>query len=533
MNLVESLEHRAAERGGQPAIIETRGGRDTETSFAGLASGSARAAALLASRGVERGSHVLMLAPMSAGLYELLIAVFRLGAVAMFLDPSAGRDHVSRCLRILEPRAFVGSPRAHLLRLFVRELRRVPAKFALGGWAPGAVSCGRGAAAEPLAALARCEAEHPALVTFTSGSTGEPKAVVRTHGFLLAQHRALEKALCLRPGERDLTTLPIFLLANLASGVTSIIPDADLRRPGAIDPRPVLDQIHRLRPSSCGASPAFLERLCEACEEDGRNLAPIRRFFVGGGPVFPNLIERGKRLLPEGELIAVYGSTEAEPIAHVAAGEIAPGDFEHMRGGAGLLAGKPVEDIELAVLRNRWGATIGPFDERAFRDARCAAGATGEIAVSGAHVVRGYLGGRGDSETKFDVGGARWHRTGDLGRLDESGRLWLLGRCSAAIRDARGALYPFAVECAAQQLQGVRRAALAFVGGRRVLAFERSGAHPSEEEARAALRWVQLDAVMRFDRLPLDRRHNTKIDYPKLVAEVERRLRAQSSDQSV
>jgi acyl-CoA synthetase (AMP-forming)/AMP-acid ligase II len=324
--------------------------------------------------------------------------------------------------------------------------------------------------------------------------------VVRSHGFLLEQHRVLEHAISLRPGAIDLTTLPIFLLANLASGMTSVIPAGDLRRPGAVDAQPILAQAARLGVESCGSSPAFAERLCVAGE-----LPSVRRFYVGGGPVFPNLIARLQQSLPRGEVIAVYGSTEAEPIAHIHASEIAPADYERMRGGGGLLAGRPIEEIELAIVPNRWGQPITSFE-------RLAPGHVGEIVVTGGHVVRGYLHGRGDAETKFEANGARWHRTGDLGCLDEQGRLWLLGRCAVAIRDARGALYPFAVECAAQQVPGVRRAALVLAAGKRLLAYEAA----EEIPLRQALAWAQLDEARRLPSIPLDARHNAKVDYPAL-----------------
>ena len=514
MNLVARLLARAAERGDQPAIVEAHRGRDTVTSFSRIAERSARAAAVLETQGIARGDAVLFLAPMGAGLYAWLLGALRLGAVALFLDPSAGRAHVSRCLRRLAPRAFVGSRRAHLLRLVVPEMRRIPVQVCADGRLPFCLS---EAHAEGAAAtLAACADGDPALVTFTSGSTGEPKAVVRSHGLLLEQHRVLEKALALRAGMADLTTLPIFLLANLASGVTSVIPEGDLARPGAVDARPILGQLARWRPQSCGAAPAFVERLCEACEASGSDLGPLARLHVGGAPVFPDLIARATRLLPRGELVAVYGSSEAEPVAHVGGREIEPDELARMREGGGLLAGRPIEDIECAILPARWGTPLGPFTRARFDATRLGPEAAGEIVVSGRHVVGGYLGGEGDAETKFEVDGRRWHRTGDLGRFDAHGRLWLLGRCSAALATAKGMLYPFAVECAAQQVPGVRRAALARIGGRIVLAYEAQ----RSVNLRPALAWAAIDEVRRVDRIPLDARHNSKVDYPALARQL-------------
>src|SRR5262249_2641198 len=131
---------------------------------------------------------------------------------------------------------------------------------------PGAQTLGFDGTAKSLPEIVPAEPDAPALLTFTSGSTGRPKAALRTHGFLLAQYGSLEKSLQLRPGTRDLTTLPIFVLANLGSGVTSVLPDADLRSPGKIAAGPVLRQMDRQRIQTTAASPAFVERLLDECE---------------------------------------------------------------------------------------------------------------------------------------------------------------------------------------------------------------------------------------------------------------------------
>jgi len=493
-----------------PAIIECCG----TTTFAQLEDRVCRAASLLRGAGVAAGDAVLIFQPMSAELYVALLAVFRLGAVAMFLDPSAGRAHLEACCALQAPGALIATAKAHLLRLWSPALRRIPHKFSIGPWVPGATRWRCRERCEPLADLAPVTADTPALLTFTSGSTGRPKAAVRTHGFLIEQHRVLARSIVLEAGEVDLATLPIFTLANLASGVTSVIPEADLRRPGAIEPAPVLAQMRRHAITRCTASPAFFERLLSA---DQGELRALRKIHTGGAPVFPALLTSLRRHAPEAIIEAVFGSTEAEPIAHIEEREIAAEDRAAMLAGRGLLAGAPVSEIQLRILRPQWGTPLGPWTSRQLAAECLPAGEAGEIVVAGGHVLRGYLHGHGDEETKIRIDDTVWHRTGDAGYLDARGRLWLLGRCAARITDARGTLWPFTVECAACALEGVQRAALVEVNGRRVLVLEAEGdnARPVEQ-ARTALAWAQLDEVRLVSRIPLDKRHNAKVDYPTL-----------------
>ena len=244
----------------------------------------------------------------------------------------------------------------------------------------------------------------------------------------------------------------------------------------------------------------------------GGDLAPVHTAAVGGGPVFPDLLARLGRAAPEA--VAVYGSSEAEPIAHLDARDLAPEDRARTAGGGGLLVGRPVPETQTRVIADGWGTALGPLAPQAWDALALPPEASGEIVVAGDHVLAGYLGGVGDAETKVQVGDRVWHRTGDAGRFDARGRLWLLGRCSAAVRDGAGVLYPLQAEAAAREVPGVRLGAL--VPGRRVLAYEGEAAGGTVE---AALAWAGLRAV-RVDRIPLDRRHNAKVDYPALAAMV-------------
>ncbi len=527
MNIAEALRARAAASPATAAILVTRHGHTHAIRFAELDRTAARAAALLNRAGLRSGDLVLVFLPMSAELYVALAALFRLGLVAMFVDPSGGVEHIERCCSLCPPRGLIAGPRGHLLRAISPAVRRIPLKFSVGLPAPGAEPWSSADRMEPRESIEPRAPEDPALVTFTSGSTGPPKTAVRTHGFLLAQKRALEESLALSPGEVDLTALPIFVLANLACGLTSLIPDADLRRPGSIRPAPLAAQILACRPTRTVASPALLEGLADYCLRHGITLSSLRKIVTGGAPVFPRLLLKLRFVAPQAEILAVYGSTEAEPITVIGHRAIAPEDEARTLGGQGLLAGFPVSTIQLRILPDQWGRPIGPLSREAFATACLPPGVSGEIAVSGEHVLPGYLNGQGNEETKFSVEGTRWHRTGDAGYLDDRGRLWLLGRCAARIEDSRGILYPYAVEAIATQHPGVRRAAFVTHAGKRILAFEPDHAVANQNLGKLTdrLHWACIDEMRLVRHLPVDPRHNAKIDYPNLRRRLEKRGR--------
>jgi olefin beta-lactone synthetase len=261
-----------------------------------------------------------------------------------------------------------------------------------------------------------------------------------------------------------------------------------------------------------------LEKVADHCLGRGIRLRSIRRICTGGAPVFPRLLDRIQAAAPQADVTAVYGSTEAEPIACLPRADLRPEDRAAMDAGSGLLVGRPVAAARLRILPDRWGTPIGPFGESEF-DRRClGAGKAGEIVVSGPHVLQGYLRGEGDRETKFKVGGETWHRTGDAGCVDPEGNLWLIGRCAARISDQQGVLYPFTVEAAADSLAAVQRSACVRAGGRRTLVVEPAANATAAEWAllKSRLAWAQIERVLVLPRIPVDRRHNAKVDYPAL-----------------
>lgn len=508
-NLAAHLAAVAARHPTHPAIITASGRVD----FATLADRVARTAGALAAAGVRPADRVVVFVPMSDRLYAAMLGTMHAGATAVFLDAWSSRARLDAAVRVAAPVAFIGSARAHLLRLVSGAVRGIPRKFLAAG---AALRTG------PIGPSCEVAPESAALVTLTTGSTGPPKAAARSHAFLWAQHRALAAHLQLREDDVDMPTLPIFVLNDLALGLPSVIPDFDPRRPSEIRPERVYRQMVEERVTTTSGSPAFYERLAAWCEPRGLSL-PVRALFTGGAPVLPPLARR-LRDVTAGTAHVVYGSTEAEPIAGITADEMVDLDAA---GADGVCVGRPVASIALRLVRAHDGPITLGADGWSSWDVR--PGEEGEIVVSGDHVLPGYLDGpEAVARTKVRDGARTWHRTGDGGRLDADGRLWLVGRVKErVIRDGR-TWWPLPAEVRALGLPGVRHAAYLGVGATRtgqraVLCIETdaTASRALTDACRDAIAPSPLDDLVVLRRIPRDPRHASKTDVESLRLLVE------------
>jgi len=513
INVCHFLDRRVEQHPDAPAITHRHRGRDRTITYRELHRRVCVEAEAYDRMGLRPGDRVLMLYPLSIDLYISVLAIFRRGLCAVFVDPGAGLRRLSASCELTNPTAVRASATAWLLRPLIPSLRWGP-RWISGRWSEQ----GHSKSLHRAHAAINVTEDHPALLTFTSGSTGDPRGVIRTHGFLQLQQVALCRELQLAAGQSELLTMPMFVLANLAAGLHSILGDVRLRSPGPDAGKRLFNQIKTWNPQRLLASPSLLDQLAEWVISKNAPIDSIEQVTTGGAPVFPRTIDKLRTTVPNAALQIVYGSTEAEPIAMLDARTDSPGIRQRIRQGAGLPAGSVATDINIRLLSPQWQPSNGPVDPQWF-DSQCVGPLqVGEIIVSGDRVLRGYFHGGGDHQTKIMVNNQVWHRTGDLGRFDDDAVLWLLGRATGQVQDSRGSLQPLVVEAAAMEHPAVERCALMSISGQRVLVVQPS--HLAQGSWRevllAQLSWCHLDRIITVAKLPLDRRHHAKIDYPAL-----------------
>jgi acyl-CoA synthetase (AMP-forming)/AMP-acid ligase II len=191
--------------------------------------------------------------------------------------------------------------------------------------------------------------------------------------------------------------------------------------------------------------------------------------------------------------------------------------------GDGYLVGRPSHVAELALCDlPEFAPKLGPEGLTPYQ---VPSGHSGEVLVRGPHVNRGYIG-DDEAQRRYKVpmpDGSLWHRTGDLARWDHSGRLWLTGRIADRVPHKGHLLYPYVIESAiANEIPAARCAALiAHEGaknGELVLCCDPQQEATVIAAAKVLLARRGLDTlpVHRIDDIPMDARHNSKIDRPLL-----------------
>lgn len=406
---------------------------------------AARVATVLAEREVGPGDRVAYVGLNSAAFLVTMLATFRLGAIYVPVNfRLAGPELCSVLQRsgavvvVCEEghrEAVEAVKKSTALRRFllVDDDRAVPASAATPGWEPWAALI---AAAAPTTDVAVQGFDDPAVLMFTSGTTGLPKGVTLTHGNVWWNAVNVDSRLDTRRNDVTYACAPLFHIGALNSFVVRLLSRGGtvvVRR--AFDPQQFLDDIEQFGVTSVFAVPAMLQTVARAPDAFERDWSRLRSVVVAGAPVPPALI---RQYADAGVLLQqAWGLSETAPFAtHLPAERTLD-----KLGSAGIAM--PYTEVRIADTQ-----TGEP----------CLAGVSGEIVVRGPNVTPGYWQDPEADAAAFDNEG--WFHSGDIGYVDDDGYLYIVDRLKDMIISGGENVYPAEVERVLSAMPGVTDVAI-------------------------------------------------------------------------
>ncbi|MZD09057.1 AMP-binding protein [Streptomyces sp. SID5785] len=404
----------AAARGDTPALVDGVAG--TTLTYAQVDAFHRGVAAGLAEAGVRPGDVVALHSPNTIAYPVAFYAATRAGAVVTTVHPLATPEEFAKQLTDSGARWIVSvTPLAAQARAAADLAGGVREIFVCDPAGDSGLRSlldmlGTGA---PVPDVAVDPAADVAVLPYSSGTTGVPKGVMLTHRNIATNLAQLEPLVPMGPGERILAVLPFFHIY----GLTALM-NGPLRQGATVVvlPRFELDTflaaIEKHRITSLYVAPPIVLALAKHPAVEGYDLSSLRRLISAAAPLDADLAEACSRRLGLPPVGQAYGMTELSPGTHVvptAAQNPPPGTV-----------GKLLASTEMRVVS---------LDDP---DRDLPPGDSGEILVRGPQVMKGYLGRPEATAAMIDADG--WVHTGDVGRVDEDGWLFVVDRVKELIK---------------------------------------------------------------------------------------------------
>lgn len=522
-DLWDALDRRADDS--SVAIVEMGpdGEKDSIT-FGDLHSDIDLVARGLASLGVHKGDRIAMLVPPGIDLAVSILASWRIGAVVVLADAGLGIRGMGRALFSADPNYLIGIPRA----LSAARVMRWPGtRISTADLQPSQQrALGAVASFGDVRELGRNApmpdgpgANDEAGIGFTSGATGPAKGVSYRHHQLQAQRDALIALYNIDQSDSLVAAFGPFSLLGTLMGIPSVVPDMKVTSPGSLTARAMADAAHEVGATLVFASPAALRSVVSTADALSSTqraaLTGVRLLLSAGAPVPAEVLRSAALLMPNAEAHTPYGMTEVMPVADISLTEI---DLAGTKDG--VCVGHPVDGVDVAISEmDAEGRAIGPLTSEPEL--------LGEVCIRAAHMRDGY-----DRLWVTDNRASQppgWHRSGDVGRFDSDGRLWIEGRIGHVVTTAGGPVTPVGIEHRVAALDDVHLGAVVGVGPvgtqqvvvvvtlvDQVRRPDLASTDLADRVRRVAGR-VDIAAVLTVPSLPVDKRHNSKIDRTRIA----------------
>ncbi len=521
MNVSSYLPRRAEETPNAIAIYFPSHNRQYKTiTFQELESLSNSYASQFQKLGIQKGHRMILMVKPSIEFIGITFALLKMGAASVLIDPGIGREFLVKCIGDVKPHGFIGIPKAHVLRLIAPHAFKTSLFNIVVGpkwffWMP--ILRQKMPGTFP---LVETKDHDQASIIFTTGSTGPPKGVVYEHGMFHSQIKLLQSHYKIEPGEIDMPTFPLFALFSTAMGTSCVIPDMDPTKPARVDPEKIVFPILDKKVTYTFGSPALWNRVTHYCIQKNIKLPSIKRILIAGAPVPIAILERFQKILsPQAEVYTPYGATEALPVTSI-------GSHEMVKG-SGTCVGKAFPNTEVKIIKLS-DEPIREWSEKLIVPVNT----IGEIAVKGAHVTREYFENEKENlASKIqDSHGGFWHRMGDVGYLDDKGRLWFCGRKAHRVITPLRTLFTDPIESIFNNHRQVFRSALVGINREPIIIIEPrdkgilKNTYEKENLKKELLLLAQKNAltqeiknILFHPSFPVDIRHNSKIIREKLA----------------
>lgn len=481
--------------------------------------------------GVKPQDKVLVLIPNSPELLQYVFALFRVGAIPILMDPGLGIKTLLASIRQVQPDILLAVPKVHLLCFPLTPwLPKFSLRLSTEGDLWGCTNLQKMSLDQPFEPHP-VEADEVAALLFTSGATGPAKGVCYHASIFFEQVRLLQELYQYESQEVELAGFPLFGLFTLALGVSTVVAPFNASRPASCDPKVLLEAIRECEVTSLQGSPAIWKKLASYLKENQVELHQVRRLLTFGAPISFQFTQDWSDLLGSAQsLHTPYGATECLPLSTIDGQQLLSTKKEQLQG-YGNCVGQPVENTLVQIIK-----TTDQAIETLQKEDLLPPGEIGEIIVHSSTMTRQYYQlNEANRKSKLFYQDKLYHRMGDLGYFDREGRLWLVGRKSHRLELSTGkTYYPLPFEAIANQHPEVKGSAYVEVRGKPylVIAREESSQTPQEALKQQLLQIAgkvspfehPLEKVFSIRSLPVDPRHNAKIDRLQLKKWVKKRL---------
>jgi long-chain acyl-CoA synthetase len=385
-------------------------------------------AAGLQDRGLSRGAHLGIVARNSPFFVVAYLGAILAGCVAVPIAPDAGPERVEAVIQALGIRD---------LLVERRSLRSLPAGMDhVRVWTDTPVDAPRvdGSILDLIATGEVREETGPddlAALMLTSGSTGEPKAVMVTHGNIEANTRDIVDYLSLTPRDRVMAVLPLHYCFGTSLLHTHLLAGGGLvLSNGLVFPELALDEMEDREVTNLAGVPSTFQILLRRSSFPERELPSMRLFQQAGGRLAEPFIQEIVKAFPNVDFYTMYGQTEGTARLSY----LPPERLVDKLGSIGR--GLPSTKLEVV---GPDGRPVGP-------------GEVGEIIASGPNITLGYY--EDPVETaEFFRDGRLW--TGDLARVDDDGFIFIVGRGREFLKPMGHRVSPLEIEAVISELPGV------------------------------------------------------------------------------